>query len=141
MRMKEDVPKIHPNGNILSRQYLKRENLEEAIKNSNYVVTNTYSTPLTEYALLEPERAVALYEDDILTVYTDGQGVYDELREIGKLFNLDTEKLRIRSMLVGGSFGGKEDMSVQQHAALLTYNICKLYIPIILQQVHLEDLE
>jgi len=36
------------------------------------------------------------------------------------LNNLDTENLRIRSMLVGESFGGKEDMSVQQHVALLT---------------------
>ena len=119
--MNEGAPSIHPNGNILSRQALKRGNAEEAIKNSKFVVTEKYSTPPTEHAFLEPESAVANYENEILTVYTGGQGIYDELREIGKLLNLDPSKLRIKSMLVGGGFGGKEDMSVQHHAALLTY--------------------
>ncbi|WP_195428248.1 selenium-dependent xanthine dehydrogenase [Clostridium sp. D46t1_190503_E9] len=121
MGMKDDAPKVHESGNILSRQYLKRGDADEAIKNSKYVVTEKYSTPPTEHAFLEPECAVANYEDGILTVYTGGQGVYDELREIGKLLNLDPSQLRIKSMLVGGGFGGKEDMSVQHHAALLTY--------------------
>ena len=121
MGMKDDAPKVHESGNILSRQYLKRGDADEAIKNSKYVVTEKYSTPPTEHAFLEPECAVANYEDGILTVYTGGQGVYDELREIGKLLNLDPSELRIKSMLVGGGFGGKEDMSVQHHAALLTY--------------------
>ncbi|MBD7915938.1 selenium-dependent xanthine dehydrogenase [Clostridium sp. Sa3CUN1] len=121
MAMEEGAPNIHPNGNILSKQVLKRGNAEDAIKNAKYVVTETYTTPSTEHAFLEPECAVGNYEDGVLTVYTGGQGVYDELREIGKLLNLDSSKLRIKSMLVGGGFGGKEDMSVQHHAALLTY--------------------
>lgn len=121
MGLKEGAPKVHSSGNILSKQYLKRGDAEEAIKNSKYVVTEKYSTPPTEHAFLEPECAVANYEDGILTVYTGGQGIYDELREVGKLLDLDPSKLRIKSMLVGGGFGGKEDMSVQHHAALLTY--------------------
>lgn len=125
MAMQEGAPNIHPNGNILSKQVLKRGNVDEAIKNSKFVVTEKYSTPATEHAFLEPECAVANYEDGVLTVYTGGQGIYDELREIGKLLNLDPTKLRIKSMLVGGGFGGKEDMSVQHHAALLTYHTKK----------------
>lgn len=125
MGMREDAPKVHPNGNVLSRQYLNRGNVDEAIKNSKYVVTQKYSTPPTEHAFLEPECAVATYEDDILTIYTGGQGIYDELREVGKLLALDDKQLRIKSMLVGGGFGGKEDMSVQHHAALLTYHTKK----------------
>ena len=123
--MKEGAPSIHPNGNILSKQALKRGNAEEAIKNSKYVVTERYSTPATEHAFLEPECAVANYEDGVLTVYTGGQGIYDELREIGKLLDLDPTKLRIKSMLVGGGLGGKEDMNVQHHAALLTFHTKK----------------
>lgn len=125
MAMKDGAPSIHPNGNILSKQVLKRGNADEAIKNAKYVVTEVYTTPSTEHAFLEPECAVGNYEDGVLTVYTGGQGVYDELREIGKLLNLDPSKLRIKSMLVGGGFGGKEDMSVQHHAALLTYHTKK----------------
>ena len=34
---------------------------------------------------------------------------------------LGTDKVRVQNQLVGGGFGGKEDMSVQHHAALMTY--------------------
>ena len=34
--------------------------LDEAIKNSKYVVTNNYSVPFTEHAFLEPECAMAV---------------------------------------------------------------------------------
>ena len=37
------------------------------------------------------------------------------------MLKLPPEKVRSRTMLVGGGFGGKEDMSVQHHAALMAY--------------------
>jgi aldehyde oxidoreductase len=121
MALAEDAPKIHANGNVLFRQELKRGNVEEAIKNSKYVVTNKYSVPFTEHAFLEPECAIGTAEGDGVLVYTGGQNVFDEQREIMELLGLPAEKVRIISKYVGGGFGGKEDMSVQHHAALLAY--------------------
>jgi CO/xanthine dehydrogenase Mo-binding subunit len=46
MAAAENAPKIHPNGNILKVERVKRGNVDEAIANSKYVVTNSYSTPL-----------------------------------------------------------------------------------------------
>ncbi len=34
---------------------------------------------------------------------------------------LGSKKVKVQNALVGGGFGGKEDMSVQHHAALMTY--------------------
>lgn len=120
--MKDDAPKIHEGGNILSHEHLARGNADEAIKNSKYVVTNTYKVPFTEHAYLEPECAVAVPDgEDGLIVYTGTQSVYDDLREISSLLNIDDDKLRIISKYVGGGFGGKEDMSCQHHTALLAY--------------------
>ncbi|SHI73717.1 selenium-dependent xanthine dehydrogenase [Clostridium cavendishii DSM 21758] len=120
--MKEDAPKIHPDGNILVHEHLVRGNADEAIKNSKYVVTNKYKVPFTEHAYLEPESAVAVPDgDDGLIVYTGTQSVYDDFREISSLLNLKEDKLRIISKYVGGGFGGKEDMSCQHHTALLAY--------------------
>ena len=56
-----------------------------------------------------------------LTVYTAGQSVYDDHREIVRMLGVDGEKVRVISKFVGGGFGGKEDMSVQHHAALLAW--------------------
>lgn len=120
--MKDNAPKIHADGNILSHEHLTRGNADEAIKNSKYVVTNTYKVPFVEHAYLEPECAVAVPDgEDGLIVYTGTQSVYDDLREISSLLNLSADKLRIISKYVGGGFGGKEDMSCQHHTALLAY--------------------
>ncbi len=119
--MKEDAPKIHPNGNILKVERVKRGNVDEAIENSKYVVTNEFSTPFTEHAFLEPESALAIFTTEGITIYTGSQGVYDEQREISELLGLPKEKIRTISKYVGGAFGGKEDMSVQHHAALLAW--------------------
>lgn len=123
--LKEDAPKIHQKGNLLVKEVLKRGNAEEVIKNSKYVVTHKYSTPFTEHAFLEPECAVGIPDDDGILLYTGGQSVYDEQHEVMQLLDLPAEKVRVRSAYVGGGFGGKEDMSVQHHAALLAYKTQK----------------
>lgn len=117
----KNAPKIHPQGNVFKVEKLKRGNVDEAIKKAKYVVTHQYTTPFTEHAFLEPESSLGLYEDGIVTVYTGSQGVYDEQREIAELLGVPKSNVRTISKYVGGAFGGKEDMSVQHHAAVLAY--------------------
>ncbi len=64
-------------------------------------------------------------DGDGVIIYTGSQGIYDEQREISELLGLPKEKVRTISKYVGGGFGGKEDMSVQHHAALLSWTIKK----------------
>jgi len=120
--LKEGAPELHPGGNIMRREVLRRGNADEAIRNSRYVVTRHYSTPFQEHAFLEPECAIAAPDGEGgLILYTGSQSVYDEQREISHMLGIPPEKVRSRSMLVGGGFGGKEDMSVQHHAALMAW--------------------
>src|SRR5690606_11851466 len=86
------------------------------------VVTNRYSLPFTEHAFLEPETAVALMDDGgVVRIYSADQGVYQTMKECAEALGLPHEKVRVTAAIIGGGFGGKEDMSVQHHAALLTY--------------------
>ena len=126
MSLAEGAPEIHEGGNLLSRQLLKRGDAEAAISASKYVVTRHYSLPFTEHAFMEPECAIAIPDGDGgLLLYTGGQSIYDEQREISGLLGIPAENIRIKSMLVGGGFGGKEDMSVQHHAALAAWIVKK----------------
>jgi selenium-dependent xanthine dehydrogenase len=119
----EDAPILHPKGNVLSTTVLKRGNAERAIAEAKHVVTHHYSTPRQEHGFLEPESALAVpTQCGSLTVYTAGQSVYDDHREIVRMLGVAGEKVRIISKFVGGGFGGKEDMSVQHHAALLAWH-------------------
>jgi len=118
--LSDGAPKIHPKGNLLSTTHIKRGDPEAALAKSAYVVTNRYSTPPTEHAYMEPESALAVPQgDDGLTVYVGSQSVYEDQHGIMSILGLPAEKVRVISKLVGGAFGGKEDLSVQHHAALL----------------------
>ncbi len=123
--LKGDAPLIHPGGNLLRRERLQRGNVDAALKNSRYVITRKYKTPFTDHAFMEPECAVALPDGDGLLLYTGGQSVYDDRREVARMLQLPQEKVRVITKLVGGGFGGKEDMSVQHHAALMAWHTRK----------------
>lgn len=126
MALAADAPKLHEKGNVLSHEHLLRGNAEEAIENSKYVVTQHYSVPFTEHAFMEPECAIAQPEgDDGLLMYTASQSIFDEQRECSRMLGIEPDKIHIQSQLVGGGFGGKEDMSVQHHAALAAWCLKK----------------
>ncbi|MCL1834546.1 MAG: selenium-dependent xanthine dehydrogenase [Oscillospiraceae bacterium] len=118
----EGAPSIHENGNLMNRQFIKRGDADAAIAASKHVVSKHYSMPFIDHAFMEPECAIAVPEgDDGLLLYTGGQSVYDEQHEISGLLGIPVENIRVKSMLVGGGFGGKEDMIVQHHAALAAW--------------------
>lgn len=119
--MKDDAPLIHETGNILSHEHLVRGNADEVIKASKYKVTRHYETPYTEHAFLEPEAAIAMPFDDGVFIYSTDQGTYDTRHECSILLGLPPEKIIVENKLVGGGFGGKEDVTVQHQAALIAY--------------------
>ncbi|MPM41692.1 hypothetical protein SDC9_88348 [bioreactor metagenome] len=120
--LKPDAPQVHDSGNILSREHLVRGNADAKIAASKYVVTHHYSTPFTEHAFLEPECAVAQREPDgSVTIWSADQGIYQTRHECAQVLGLPEEQVRVCAKMVGGGFGGKEDMSVQHHAALLAW--------------------
>jgi selenium-dependent xanthine dehydrogenase len=121
--MADGAPQLHPKGNLLSETVMKRGDVDKAIAEAEHVVTQHYSTPRQEHAFLEPESALAVPTGDgSLTVYTASQGVYDDHHGIVEMLGVPGEKIRVISKLVGGGFGGKEDLSVQHHAALLAWH-------------------
>lgn len=120
--MIEGAPLIHEKpGNVLSHEHLTRGDVEKAIAKSKHVVTRHYSLPFTEHACMEPECAIAVPEGDGVHLFTGGQSIYDEQRECSEMLGVEPERVHVTAMLVGGGFGGKEDMSVQHHAALAAW--------------------
>ncbi len=119
--MEEGAPLVHSTGNILSHEHLVRGNADEVIAASKYKVTRHYETPWTEHAFLEPECAVSMPFDGGVLIYSTDQGTYDTRHETSILLGLPPEKVIVENMLVGGGFGGKEDVTVQHQAALIAY--------------------
>ncbi len=54
-----------------------------------------------------------------MRIHSQGQGVWDDRRQIASLVGLPEERVRVTQVATGGAFGAKEDLNVQGHAALL----------------------
>ena len=120
--MQPDAPHVfdEEGTNLQAIRHVSRGDAAGAIARSKYVISRHFETPWTEHAFLEPECAVAYLDrdDDVMLLTTD-QSSHTTLHECTML--LGSKKVKVENQLVGGGFGGKEDMSVQHHAALITY--------------------
>ena len=121
--MAENAPLVHSKGNLCQSRHVTRGDAKTALANSKYVVTQRYQTPFTEHAFLEPECAVAFPYKDGVKVYTSDQGVYDTRKEISIMLGWEPERIVVENKLVGGGFGGKEDVSVQHLAVLAALKV------------------
>ncbi len=116
-----DAPLVHRSGNLLAHKHIQRGNAALAIARSPHVLTRRFTTPYTEHAFLEPECAVAYPDGDGVCILSSDQSAYDTQHETAPMLGLPPEKVKVKNMLVGGGFGGKEDVTVQHQAALVAY--------------------
>ncbi len=125
--LKENAPKVHPGrkDNILSCSNLLNGDPEVALKEAAYVSKGTYYSQRVEHAFLEPECCLAvpnadwgLKSEKSLTIYSQGQGAYEDRKGIANILGVDLKRVNVVQVQNGGGFGGKEDLSVQGHAAL-----------------------
>ncbi len=116
--LKPNAPQIHEGGNLLSQSITNRGDLEKSIAESAYTAHKVFETQWIEHGFMEPETAVAYLSGDGVEVLSQGQGIYEDRIQIAKLLGLPLAKVRIVLVPNGGGFGGKEDLTVQGHAAL-----------------------
>ena len=119
--MAPDAPQVHRSGNLLTHKKVHRGDAQGAIEKSKYVLKEHFYSPWQEHAFLEPECSVAYPDGDGVLVLSSDQSAYDTQHEIMGMLGLPAEKVKVRNCLVGGGFGGKEDVTAQHHAALLAY--------------------
>jgi xanthine dehydrogenase molybdenum-binding subunit len=118
---------VHPEwqgGNLLEHMKVRRGDIEQGFAEAEVVVEAEYHTPAYDHFFLEPECSIgvpARYDDahPKLTVYVGSQIPYADRNQIATALNLAQEEVRVIGTLIGGGFGGKEDIMGQIHAALL----------------------
>lgn len=114
-----DAPKIHDKGNLHKKWAIKRGNADAALDNSAHVVTETFQTQFIEHAFLEPESSLAYDTEEGMRVFSGGQGVWDDRRQIARILGEPENRVRVTLVSNGGAFGAKEDLGVNGQAAVL----------------------
>ena len=119
--LEEDSPKVHGTSNILQRKHLERGDTARAFEQCDVVVEHTYKNSPLSHMFIEPEAGAALYENGIVTVYSSTQNPHFDRGEVAAMLNIPSSRVRSVQTVTGGGFGGKLDISIQCHAALIAY--------------------
>jgi CO/xanthine dehydrogenase Mo-binding subunit len=119
--MKDDAPKVQGNSNVIAHWKLRQGDVEKAFDKADVIIENTYQTQFQEHAHLEPEAGVAWIDDDGVLNLRVATQVIEQYREIAHILGIPESRVRIRGTLMGGGFGGKEDLNVEPFIAILAW--------------------
>ncbi len=118
---KPDAPRIHGSNNVIASWKLRKGDVEAAFKKADAVVEGTYRTPRQEHAHIEPEAGVSWVDDmGVINVRYASQ-VIEHYRDIASVLGVPDSQVRVIGTLIGGGFGGKEDITVEVFLALLAW--------------------
>jgi len=117
--MKPGSPILHPPDNVVARWKIRKGNVEAGFAEADVIVENTFRLPFQEHAYLEPEAGVAwIDERGVINIRVSTQ-VIEHFRSIARAVGVPQNRIRIQGTMVGGGFGGKEDITVEIYLALL----------------------
>ncbi len=119
--MKPEAPKVHGGNNVIASWKLRKGDAEDGFSKADVIVENTYRTPRQEHAHLEPESGVAWTDDiGVINIRYSTQ-VIEHYRDIATVLGLPESRVRVIGTILGGGFGGKEDISVELFLGLLAW--------------------
>ncbi|THT98243.1 aldehyde oxidase [Lampropedia puyangensis] len=113
---------VHQGGNLLHQTHYQHGNLRAAEAQASHVVEHIYTTPRQLHAFLETEGGVA--EPDGhggLRLYFAGHNPARECQVIADMLGLARTQVHSVGTPVGGSYGGKDELTIQPIAALLAW--------------------
>ena len=116
-----DAPLVHEEGNLLKHIKVDKGDIVQGFAEADIIMEDLFTTPTYEHAFMEPECSIArITENDRVEMYVGSQIPYSDRDQVAAALNIPEDQVRVRGPLIGGGFGGKEDIAGQIHAALLS---------------------
>jgi len=112
---------LHEHPNLLDKTAFSRGDVDAALDVSAHIIQHTFQTQPVEPAFLEPEACLALPQGNGIKVFSQSQGsIYDQ-NQIAKVLKLPVDDVEIALASSGGSFGAKEEISIQAQTAVAAH--------------------
>ncbi len=113
------APVVQGTDNVVSTYKVRKGDVEAGFAAADTIIEKTYRTQFIEHAFLEPEVGLAwVDENEVVNIRMSTQ-VIEHFRFIAEAIGVPHNKVRILGSMVGGGFGGKEDITVEIYLALL----------------------
>jgi CO/xanthine dehydrogenase Mo-binding subunit len=123
--LKDDAPKIHEKGNLLSYNKLRKGDLDKGWAAAEVTIERTYRVPFLEHAYIEPDVTMAVPQaDGTMVVEGPMQAPFTTRRNLAAVLGVPINRVRARQVPMGGGFGGKEDspIDIGCRAAVLAWH-------------------
>ncbi|MBN1451577.1 MAG: molybdopterin-dependent oxidoreductase [Anaerolineales bacterium] len=129
--MQDDAPVIHDEAdtegifnaqhNIVHHIEAEVGDAEQAFAKAEHIFEGTYRTPKQQHVHLEPHVCITFFdEDDRLVIRTSTQVPFHIRRMVAPLINLPVKKIRVIKPRIGGGFGNKQELILEDLCAHLT---------------------
>lgn len=131
--MKPDAVKIHdepeyinfadsnPEKNLAAEIRIDIGDVEKGFQQADEIFEAEYEVPKVQQAHIEPHIAVTYWdEDDRLVIRTSTQVPFHVRRMLAPVLGLPVKRIRVIKPRIGGGFGGKQEVLMEDVAAHLT---------------------
>ena len=131
--MKPDAVRIHdepeyvnfadskPEKNLAAEIKIDIGNVEKGFSEADAIFEAEYTVPKVQQAHIEPHVTVTYWdEDDRLVIRTSTQVPFHVRRMLAPVLGLPVKRIRVIKPRIGGGFGGKQEVLIEDVAAHLT---------------------
>ncbi len=109
--MKDNAPKVHDDGNLIVYHKVRKGDVKKGFEEADIVIERQYKTQFVEHSYLETEGVIAeVMEDGTVRIMGSIQNAFSTQKDIARVMKTDISKVQIIQTVIGGSFGGKDDI-------------------------------
>jgi putative selenate reductase molybdopterin-binding subunit len=110
-----------PTRNLAAKIRIDIGNVDKGFAEADFVIEGDYEVPKVQQAHIEPHVVVTYWdEDDRLVIRTSTQVPFHARRILAPVLNLPVKRIRVIKPRIGGGFGGKQEVLIEDVAAHLT---------------------
>jgi xanthine dehydrogenase molybdenum-binding subunit len=120
------APQVHPGGNLLTEYDITDGvtdgDLQAAFEQSPVAPEDTFRLPRISPAYLEPDSSAAMWNaDGTLTLWVSSQKPFVDRSDVAQVLGLEEARIQVKTVNIGGAFGGKEDSGIAVLASLAAW--------------------
>ncbi|MBI4887080.1 MAG: molybdopterin-dependent oxidoreductase [Acidobacteria bacterium] len=116
-----ETPGLHaPNPNIYGHKVIRKGDVEKGFAQSYRIFEGSYRTQMVEHVPLEPHASVATWDaNGRVTIYSTLGRITLGRADISRTIGVPMSRVRVIATVVGGNFGGKNEITTEPVLALL----------------------
>jgi CO/xanthine dehydrogenase Mo-binding subunit len=119
--LKLETPGVHaPSANIYGHKLIKKGDIEKGFAESYRIFEGSFRTQMVEHVPLEPHSSLAQWDaNGRLTIHSTLGRITLGRADIARTLGIPMSRIRIIATVVGGNFGGKNEITTEPVIATL----------------------